>query len=386
VTASWAIQAVIMLWMAERLGSRFLRLAATAVLGLVVCRFFVLDLGRAFGPGNVVNEMSLREFAVLLLGRIVSFGIPIASLGLASWFFRRAAAEAAGSADDDLSIVAGNDIGAGPLPSFVEVAVAAIVAMLVVYLHLEVDRTVGFLHMPLRLPMLTILWIGGCIFLFSRIRVWGESIGLPLFVAAVAAVILKLCLWDLPSWGLQQDFVYAGAWSGHEALMRLVDFGAVTGFLLAITALATTRRPLATLQQVSAVAAVATLLIWSTLEVNSYLTTFAPGLRAGGVSITWALFALAFIIVGIRHRIPALRYCGLALFGTVAVKVFTSDLDSLDSFYRIVAFLILGVLLLFGSFLYLRFRETFSTEPPLTAAGDGPDQATADRHDMENDA
>jgi uncharacterized membrane protein len=385
VTASWAIQAVIMLWMAERLGSRFLRLAATAVLGLVLCRFFVLDLGRTFGPGSVLDDLPMDEFAVLLVGRIVSFGIPIASLGLAAWFFRRAAAaEAAGSAGGDLPIVADNDIGAGPLPSFAEVAVAAIVAMVIVYLHLEVDRTVGFLHRPLRLPMLTILWIGGAMFLFSRIRVWGESIGVPLFVATVAAVLLKLCLWDLPSWGLQQDFVYSGAWSGHAALMRLVDFGAVTGFLVAITGLATTRKPLATLQQASAVAAIATLLTWSTLEVNSYLATFAPGLRAGGVSITWALFALAFLIGGISRRIPALRYCGLALFGIVAVKVFTSDLDSLDSFYRIVAFLILGVLLLVGSFLYLRFRETFSVEPP-PVTGDGPDQATEDRHTMEND-
>jgi len=414
VTASWAIQAVIMLWMAERLGSRFLRLAATAVLGLVICRFFFLDLTLTFRPGSVVDDMPIDAFAVFLLARIVSFGIPIACLGLAAWFFRRAAvAEAADVSGAERPIVAGNDIGAVPLPSFVEVAVAALVAMLVVYLHLEVDRTVGFLHMPLRLPMLTILWIGGCVFLFSRIRVWGEGIGIPLFVAAVAAVLLKLCLWDLPSWGLREDFVYAGAWTGHDALMRLVDFGAVTGFLVAITALATTRKPLATLQQASAVAAVATLLTWSTLEVNSYLATFAPGLRAGGVSITWALFALAFLIVGIRHRMPALRYCGLALFGIVAVKVFTNDLDSLDSFYRIVAFLILGVLLLFGSFLYLRFRETFSTEPqPVTpdrpldptgepslppAEGDGPDggrgsgearfdQTAEPPHDTENDA
>ena len=411
VTASWAIQAVIMLWMAERLGSRFLRLAASAVLGLVLCRFFVLDLGRTFRPGSVVDDMPVGEFTVTLLGRIISFGIPIACLGIAAWFFRRAAvAEAGGSAERELPIAPGNDIGAVSFSSFAEVAVATIVAMTVIYLHLEVDRTIGFLHMPLRLPMLTILWLGGAMFLFSRIRVWGEAIGVPLFVAAVAAVLLKLCLWDLPSWGLREDFVYAGAWSGHEALMRLVDFGAVTGFLVAITALATTRRPLATLQQASAVAAVATLLSWSTLEVNSYLATFAPGLRAGGVSITWALFALAFLVVGIRHRLSALRYCGLALFGIVAVKVFTSDLDSLDSFYRIVAFLILGVLLLFGSFLYLRFRETFSVEPepgrsidsdmdrslpPAEANGpDGrhdsgerrSDPTTEDHHDTENDA
>ena len=387
VTASWAIQAVIMLWMAERLGSRFLRLAATAVLGLVLCRFFLLDLGRTFRPGSVVDDMPLGEFAVTLLGRIISFGIPIASLGIAAWFFRRAAAaEAAGLADREMPIVAGNDIGAVPLPSLVEVAVAAIVAMGILYLHLEVDRTVGFLHMPLRLPMLTILWIGGAMFLFSRIRAWGEAIGIPLFVAAVAAVLLKVFLWDLPSWGLAPDFVYAGAWTGHAALMRLVDFGAVTGFLVAITALATTSKPLATLRNVSAVAAVAMLLIWSTLEVNSYLTTFAPGLRAGGVSITWALFALAFLITGIRSHLAALRYCGLALFATVAVKVFTSDLDSLDSFYRIVAFLILGVLLLLGSFLYLRFRETFSVDPPTSSGAVGSDPTTADHHDTENNA
>ena len=386
VTASWAIQAVIMLWMAERLGSRFLRLAASAVLGLVLCRFFVLDLRETFRPGSAVDDLPLGEFTVTLLARIVSFGIPIASLGMAAWFFRRAAAaEATGAAEGEQPIAPGNDIGAVPLPSFAEVAVAGIVAMAVVYFHLEVDRTVGFLHMPLRLPMLTILWIGAAMFLFSRIRVWREEIGIPLFVAAVAAVLLKLCLWDLWSWGLQPDFVYAGAWSGHEALMRLVDFGAVTGFLVAITALATTRKPLATLQQASAVAAVATLLAWSTLEVNSYLTTFAPGLRAGGVSITWALFALAFLITGIRYRLTALRYCGLALFGIVAVKVFTSDLDTLDSFYRIVAFLILGVLLLLGSFLYLRFRETFAVEPPPSAA-EGSVPITDDHHNTENDA
>ena len=65
-------------------------------------------------------------------------------------------------------------------------------------------------------------------------------------------------------------------------------------------------------------------------------------------------------------EMPALERAAAALgdaFAVVAVKVFTSDLDSLDSFYRIVAFIVLGILLLLGSFLYLRFRETFSIEP-----------------------
>lgn len=367
VTASWAIQAVVMLWMAERLGSRFLRLAATAVLGLVVCRFFFLDLGRTFAVPVPDAELPLADFATLLLGRIASFGVPIVCLGVASHFLRRAV-EAEGDAAP--AIGAGNDIGPVPRPGlFVEGVLVALVAMTVVYLHLEVGRTVGFLSPDLRLPMLTILWLGGCAFVLSRIESWGERVGVPVFVGAVGAVLLKLFLWDLHSWGLDVDFVYGGEWSARQATMRLIDFGAVAGFLVAVTTLATTRRPLATIRHLAAIACVGTLLAWSTLEVNSFLASRAPGLRAGGVSITWALFALAFLVAGIRRRMPVLRYCGLALFAIVALKVFTSDLDTLDSFYRIVAFLILGVLLLLGSFLYLRFRETFSSDARATESG-----------------
>jgi uncharacterized membrane protein len=49
------------------------------------------------------------------------------------------------------------------------------------------------------------------------------------------------------------------------------------------------------------------------------------------------------------------------LFGIVTFKVFFSDLSQLDQVLRSVAFLVLGLLLLAGSFLYLRHRETFAT-------------------------
>jgi uncharacterized membrane protein len=54
-----------------------------------------------------------------------------------------------------------------------------------------------------------------------------------------------------------------------------------------------------------------------------------------------------------------LRYLALLLFAIVAWKVFFVDLSNLDQFYRIVAFVILGLLVLCGSFLYLKYRELF---------------------------
>jgi uncharacterized membrane protein len=87
------------------------------------------------------------------------------------------------------------------------------------------------------------------------------------------------------------------------------------------------------------------------------------GLQAGGISILWSLFALGLILPGIWKNVRALRLVGLALFAVVAGKVFFVDLANLDPFYRIVAFILLGILVLSGSFIYLKHRQTFAIEP-----------------------
>jgi uncharacterized membrane protein len=88
------------------------------------------------------------------------------------------------------------------------------------------------------------------------------------------------------------------------------------------------------------------------------------GLRPGGISILWAVFALTLIIRGIAHNAAPVRYLGLALFLVTSFKVFFYDLNSLDQFYRIIAFILLGALLLAGSFVYLKYREKFTTKLP----------------------
>ena len=83
-----------------------------------------------------------------------------------------------------------------------------------------------------------------------------------------------------------------------------------------------------------------------------------------GVSILWSLFALGLILRGIARNERNLRYLGLAMFAIVAGKVFFSDLSRLDQFYRIIAFIVLGILVLSGSFVYLKYRETFALKGP----------------------
>ena len=83
-------------------------------------------------------------------------------------------------------------------------------------------------------------------------------------------------------------------------------------------------------------------------------------MRTGGVSILWSIFALGLIVAGIWRDTRVMRYVGLALFAVVAWKVLFMDLARLDQFYRIIAFLVLGALVLSGSFVYLKYRPVLT--------------------------
>ena len=94
------------------------------------------------------------------------------------------------------------------------------------------------------------------------------------------------------------------------------------------------------------------LFVFSTLEVNTFLGIYVEGLRAGGVSILWSVFALALILAGIWNDYRARRSRG-ARFRGGGMESAVFDLAQLDPLYRIIAFVLLGALVLSGSFVYL---------------------------------
>ncbi len=72
------------------------------------------------------------------------------------------------------------------------------------------------------------------------------------------------------------------------------------------------------------------------------------------LSTLWLLYALGLMVAGIQRKSASVRWQALALLAVVIVKVFLFDLSSLDRFYRIMSFLLLGVVLLLISFFYQR--------------------------------
>jgi len=78
------------------------------------------------------------------------------------------------------------------------------------------------------------------------------------------------------------------------------------------------------------------------------------------LSLLWTLFAGALLVSGLAARSRALFYAAYALFSVTAAKVVLWDLSALSALYRVFSFLGVGVMLLAGAYLNLRFRERLS--------------------------
>jgi uncharacterized membrane protein len=64
------------------------------------------------------------------------------------------------------------------------------------------------------------------------------------------------------------------------------------------------------------------------------------------LSVLWSAYAAVLAAIGFIRRAPAIRWTALSLFALTVIKVMLVDIAVLQQLYRIIAFLVLGVLLL----------------------------------------
>lgn len=75
-----------------------------------------------------------------------------------------------------------------------------------------------------------------------------------------------------------------------------------------------------------------------------------------GFPILWGVFAFVFLIIGIRKRIKNLRIVALSLLGITILKLFLFDISNASETGKIIAFILLGILILIISFVYQKLK------------------------------
>ncbi|MHB1261451.1 MAG: DUF2339 domain-containing protein [Thermoplasmatota archaeon] len=98
------------------------------------------------------------------------------------------------------------------------------------------------------------------------------------------------------------------------------------------------------------------------------LLTLSTVLTGWIVTVSWALVAVAAVVVGLASVVSELRIAAFGLFAMVLLRIFFVDLAALSVVGRVVAFLVTGALLLVAAFLYARGKPKTPRAMPGTQA------------------
>jgi uncharacterized membrane protein len=370
ITVSWATQGFVMLWIASRMKSEFLRQLAYVLYLIVLVRIAIFDLHAQFG--RPMTNLSGGEYAMALVERLFLFGLPIASFFAAGRLFSRE-----GEKGGTWLISENNDIKPWfGQTFFTRICFWVVVGLSFLVLNFEAIHTFNYLYEPFTRPALTFIWLGLAAVLFREMLANRNGLAANAFWIVLSILTLKIFFFDITFWkpGLHLVYQVNGFFAG--GVMRLLNFGSLIVFLVLAWQFSLRHRPDSKTTSVFGYASLAGLFGYLSLEVWTALNQFVPGFRMGGLSIFWAIFALSMLLAGISKSKAALRGIGLALFIGVILKVFVIDLAGLDQLFRIISFIILGLVILFGSFFYLKYRHHFLTDSSDTDEEKRPSDST----------
>jgi hypothetical protein len=184
---------------------------------------------------------------------------------------------------------------------------------------------------------------------------WFRLVGLALFAIAIGQWLQS----DLPPVGAQfVALLNARALGGLFIIALLYVAGWVMKGERAVSDRSWSRH-----RAVVLVGASVLTVVLISLEISSYWIVQQDRLvdadraRHLMLSASWAAYAGGVVIVGMRYHYAPVRYFAIGLFGLTLAKVFAIDVQQLAGIYRVIAFLVVGAILLLVSFMYQRARR-----------------------------
>jgi uncharacterized membrane protein len=220
------------------------------------------------------------------------------------------------------------------------------VALTFVTLAMPIQLRSNWITIAWSVEALAMLWAG------IKTKAWQLRAGA---FALFALALVRLVLWDTP-------------FDSRPVFTPVLNKYFLSSFVVTIClfAAAVLYRRLGQRKEISVPAvslvillvAIVTLWFVMSVETNTFFEARASVERLGedasrerwlgqmALSVLWSLYAGVLTAVGFLRRSASVRWAALALFGLTIIKVTLVDIAQLQQLYRIMAFLVLGVLLL----------------------------------------
>lgn len=197
---------------------------------------------------------------------------------------------------------------------------------------------------------LCLLWAAG------RLKSDGLSAGgvILLFVTAGKFAVYDLFFifdFDILNFEYTEDYTFGLI---ERYLTTLLVLGSFYGGSVIV------RKYAGALKQMSAVLLVffvVGLFVILNMEVSGFFAEYAAAARFASVSVLWTLYSITLMIFGFVKKQAVLRRSAIILFVFTILKVFLFDMANVATPFRIVSFIVLGIVLVAASYLYYRYKD-----------------------------
>lgn len=175
-----------------------------------------------------------------------------------------------------------------------------------------------------------------------ELKFWGLGILL------ISVILVLFTPYDLPNYTLVLNSKFGLMLAGVVALL-------VAGWLYDIGSTTDEERQASSLARV-----LGSMLLWFAFswEIITYFRAYdVANTRNLLLSLWWIAYGVVLMVVGAAGGSKIFRKISIVLFGLSILKVFLYDVQALELGYRVVSFIVLGVILLSVSFGYQKNKE-----------------------------
>jgi len=351
ITLFWSVESVLLLWLAQKSEFKVMKSGSVIVL-LLMLLSILMDWNHAYQTTAFFSDDYVKLLPIVFNKMFITSMVSVLSLLLTSYLLKKEG------------------------PQFMEFVPTRIYRLIIIFLSIFVAYTAGLLEVNYQ----AFHYFGGAsqsvaAFTYNALFVLGlliyermqKSKIISVTVAVLSTVFVLLFLVALSS--VYAKSVYAII-SGGEIytnmllIFRWISILAVYAISILLFRLSKRLNPSVRfdLTKVSLVFLVFTIIYMLSADLDSIGVLMANSkdvlahTQKTGYAIIWGISSFVLMIIGMKRKNKSLRILSLVLFALTLVKLFVYDISEISKGGKIVAFILLGVLLLIISFMYQRLK------------------------------
>lgn len=347
----FALQALAFLWLGGKLESKMFIRGALCLYLVVLARLLI----GFFNPDSFAVGPETSYFHGLK-ERVAEFIVPILSLFLAGRCFKRLPAAAQHRIGDE------GLRDSQALHKELMVAGVVFYAALIVYVSLELFSASKIYAPEFVHANITLVW---CAFVFHLLMMRKHLSSSALTTLTFLAGVAIVGQWFFFGW-MGADSLHLHKLCHHDpfstltALPRLISTLVCMMVLLKIwDVFKGEDQNEKVIKSLSLNVVLAMGFLYLTFEAATFSDAYIQGFRQWAVSIVWGCYGLSLLVSGLHFSKKQLRMVGLLLFALTIFKIFFVDLAKSDVLFRLIAFALVGAVLLLAAYAYLRTQDNF---------------------------